>query len=76
MWILTRPSDASLNEVNQGDNNMHFESIQYAVDNGIAILTLNRPDKLNSFTQAMHLEVRAALTALQEDKTVRVLVLT
>ena len=55
---------------------MHFDSIQYAVNNGIAILTLNRPDKLNSFTQAMHLEVRAALTALQEDKTVRVLVLT
>lgn len=55
---------------------MHFESIQYAVDNGIAILTLNRPDKLNSFTQAMHLEVRAALAALQEDPTVRVLVLT
>jgi 2-(1,2-epoxy-1,2-dihydrophenyl)acetyl-CoA isomerase len=55
---------------------MHFESIQYAVDNGIAILTLNRPDKLNSFTQAMHLEVRAALNALQEDATVRVLVLT
>jgi 2-(1,2-epoxy-1,2-dihydrophenyl)acetyl-CoA isomerase len=55
---------------------MHFESIQYAVTNGIAILTLNRPDKLNSFTQAMHLEVRAALNALQEDATVRVLVLT
>jgi 2-(1,2-epoxy-1,2-dihydrophenyl)acetyl-CoA isomerase len=55
---------------------MHFESIQYAVNNGIAILTLNRPDKLNSFTQAMHLEVRAALNALQEDPTVRVLVLT
>jgi len=55
---------------------MHFDSIQYEVKSGIAILTLNRPDKLNSFTQAMHLEVRAALTALQEDKTVRVLVLT
>jgi len=55
---------------------MHFESIQYAVNDGIAILTLNRPDKLNSFTQAMHLEVRAALNALQEDPTVRVLVLT
>lgn len=55
---------------------MHFDSIQYEVTAGIAILTLNRPDKLNSFTQAMHLEVRAALTALQADPTVRVLVLT
>ena len=55
---------------------MHFDSIQYEANNGIAILTLNRPDKLNSFTQAMHLEVRAALSALQEDKSVRVLILT
>jgi len=55
---------------------MHFDSIQYEVQNGIAILTLNRPEKLNSFTQAMHLEVRAALDSLQQDRTVRVLVLT
>lgn len=55
---------------------MNFESIQYAVKDGVAVLTLNRPDKLNSFTQAMHLEVRAALDALQADPTIRVLVLT
>lgn len=55
---------------------MHFDSIQYEVTNGIAILTLSRPEKLNSFTQAMHLEVRAALDNLQQDRTVRVLVLT
>lgn len=55
---------------------MHFESIEYTVDQGVAVLTLNRPDKLNSFTQAMHLEVRAALDALQADRSVRVLVLT
>lgn len=55
---------------------MHFDSIQYQVNHGVAILTLNRPDKLNSFTQVMHLEVRAALDALQADRSVRVLVLT
>ena len=55
---------------------MTYESIQFKIDNGIAVLTLNRPDRLNSFTQAMHLEVRDALTKLQEDKTARVLVLT
>ena len=55
---------------------MSYESIDYKVDNGIAVLTLNRPDRLNSFTQAMHLEVRDALETLQADKTVRVLVLT
>jgi 2-(1,2-epoxy-1,2-dihydrophenyl)acetyl-CoA isomerase len=55
---------------------MSFENIQFEIKDGIAQLTLNRPDKLNSFTQAMHLEVRAALETLQADKSVRVLVLT
>jgi 2-(1,2-epoxy-1,2-dihydrophenyl)acetyl-CoA isomerase len=44
--------------------------------NGIAVLTLNRPERLNSFTQAMHREVRDALDQVQADKSVRVLVLT
>lgn len=55
---------------------MTYESIEFSIDSGIALLTLNRPDRLNSFTQAMHLEVRDALEQLQADKTVRVLVLT
>jgi 2-(1,2-epoxy-1,2-dihydrophenyl)acetyl-CoA isomerase len=55
---------------------MHFDTIEYKVEEGVAILTLNRPDKLNSFTRAMHLDVRAALDALQADRSVRVLVLT
>jgi 2-(1,2-epoxy-1,2-dihydrophenyl)acetyl-CoA isomerase len=55
---------------------MTYESIQFTIQNGIAVLTLNRPDRLNSFTQAMHREVRDALDTLQADKSVRVLVLT
>lgn len=55
---------------------MTYENILFDISNGIATLTLNRPDKLNSFTQAMHLEVRAALEQVQADKSVRVLVLT
>jgi 2-(1,2-epoxy-1,2-dihydrophenyl)acetyl-CoA isomerase len=55
---------------------MTYESIQFTIDSGIAVLTLNRPDRLNSFTQAMHLEVRDALAKVQADKSVRVLLLT
>jgi 2-(1,2-epoxy-1,2-dihydrophenyl)acetyl-CoA isomerase len=55
---------------------MSYESIKFTITHGIAVLTLNRPDRLNSFTQAMHGEVRDALDKLQADKTVRVLVLT
>jgi 2-(1,2-epoxy-1,2-dihydrophenyl)acetyl-CoA isomerase len=55
---------------------MNYDSIQFKAEGGVAILTLNRPDRLNSFTRAMHLEVRDALARVQTDQSVRVLVLT
>jgi len=55
---------------------MGYENIKFETEEGVATLTLNRPDKLNSFTQAMHMEVREALAQLRADKSVRVLVLT
>jgi 2-(1,2-epoxy-1,2-dihydrophenyl)acetyl-CoA isomerase len=55
---------------------MNYENIKFEIDSGVAVLTLNRPDKLNSFTQAMHLEVRSALATVMTDPTVRALLLT
>lgn len=55
---------------------MTFEAIQFTVEAGAARLTLNRPDRLNSFTVQMHEEIAAALDAVEEDKTVRVLLIT
>lgn len=55
---------------------MDYENIKFEIEDGVAVLTLNRPDKLNSFTQAMHLEVREAITYVQSHKDIRVLVLT
>ena len=55
---------------------MTYQNILFEINDGIARLTLNRPDKLNSFTVAMHLEVREALKQVQNDSSVRVLVLT
>jgi 2-(1,2-epoxy-1,2-dihydrophenyl)acetyl-CoA isomerase len=52
---------------------MAHETILFGVEHGIARLTLNRPDKLNSFNVKMHEEVREALSSLGE---ARVLVLT
>ena len=54
---------------------MAYESIQFAVSGGIARLTFNRPDKLNSFTAAMHGEVKDALGRLAGEGA-RVLVIT
>jgi 2-(1,2-epoxy-1,2-dihydrophenyl)acetyl-CoA isomerase len=53
-----------------------FESIRLDMADGVATLTLNRPDRLNSFTVAMHGEVRAALDAVEADRSLRCLVLT
>jgi 2-(1,2-epoxy-1,2-dihydrophenyl)acetyl-CoA isomerase len=55
---------------------MNFSTIKLEIEAGVARLTLNRPDKLNSFTGEMHAELRVALDSIQADKNVRVLVLT
>jgi 2-(1,2-epoxy-1,2-dihydrophenyl)acetyl-CoA isomerase len=54
---------------------MSYETILFSIDKGIARLTLNRPDKLNSFNTVMHAEVRQALERLPAAGA-RVLVLT
>jgi 2-(1,2-epoxy-1,2-dihydrophenyl)acetyl-CoA isomerase len=52
---------------------MAYETIEFKLEGGIARLTLNRPDRLNSFTVKMHEEVADALSSLEG---ARVLVLT
>ena len=47
-----------------------------ACANGIARVTLNRPDRLNSFTAGMHEELREALAKVRADTSARVLLLT
>jgi len=46
------------------------------VRDGYRVLTLNRPDRLNSFNAEMHTALIAALTAAEQDKSCRALILT
>ncbi len=55
---------------------MPFETITYSVEEGLATLTLNRPDKLNSFNATMHKEIREVLKDLKKDSNIRCLLLT
>lgn len=55
---------------------MNYENILFASEGGIARITLNRPDRLNSFTVAMHTELRDALDRVRADAGTRVLLLT
>ena len=49
---------------------MAYETIDFKADGAIARITLNRPDRLNSFTAAMHEELRDALGKLGEARVV------
>jgi enoyl-CoA hydratase/carnithine racemase len=48
----------------------------YGVDRGVALLTLNRPDRLNAWTARMEYEYRAALAEADTDPEVRAVVIT
>lgn len=54
---------------------MSFETLEFSIENSLARITLNRPDKLNSFNNAMHLEMREALKSIKKDTSVRCLLL-
>lgn len=53
-----------------------YQTITLERRGGVAILTINRPDKLNALNTQVHLEGVAALDELRKDDSVRVLVLT
>ena len=49
---------------------MAYETIEFKADGPIARITLNRPDRLNSFTAQMHEELRDALANLGDARVV------
>lgn len=53
-----------------------YETILLDINNGIATLTLNRPDVFNAFNEQQSFDVLDALKKIEKDKTVRVLILT
>jgi enoyl-CoA hydratase/carnithine racemase len=54
-----------------------FTTITYAVaEDGIATLTLNRPDRMNAFTPLMMAEMIAAIDLADADDTVRAVIIT
>src|SRR5436305_3941800 len=53
-----------------------FETITYEVADGLARLTLNRPDRMNGMTNRMVRETYDALSVAADDSSIRVLLLT
>lgn len=54
---------------------MSYNTILVNQENHIGIITLNRPDELNTFSSEMAIELNQALTQLDNDKNIRVLII-
>src|SRR5690349_4776124 len=52
------------------------ESIKYSIENAVAKIILNRPDKFNSFNREMALQMQDALDKAAADKTIRAVYIT
>jgi enoyl-CoA hydratase/carnithine racemase len=55
---------------------MAYEEVQYEVANHIAVVTLNRPARLNAWTMKMEQEVSSIMGEAEKDDAVRVIVVT
>ena len=53
-----------------------FETLRYAVEDGVATITLHRPDRLNAFTAQMMQDLIAAFDATDADDNVRAVIVT
>ena len=52
------------------------DTILVMTDGPLRVITLNRPDKLNAFTEEMHIAFRVALEAARDDDACRAVLLT
>lgn len=55
---------------------MNFENILVAITNGLSTITINRPKKLNALNAATIAELHTAFKTLEEDKNVKVIIVT
>ncbi|WP_288900514.1 enoyl-CoA hydratase-related protein [uncultured Sneathiella sp.] len=53
---------------------MTYATIKFDIKDGVARITLNRPDKLNSFSDEMHEELRSIMPVLEGDDVRAVLI--
>lgn len=53
-----------------------YQHIRFSYEDGVGHVVLNRPDTLNSFTEIMHADLRAALDFLEARDDLRGLILT
>ena len=55
---------------------MTYETVKLEHDGALAILTLNRPEKMNSLSDQLLADFRAAIDTCERDDSVRALIIT
>jgi enoyl-CoA hydratase len=58
-----------------GDEGVRYQTVRYEPGGPVAVVTLNRPDKLNAINGKLHDELLAALARAEADEAIRVVVL-
>ena len=54
----------------------NYNTVTIQRNEGIAVLTLNRPESLNAFNAELRRELRCAVREVNDDDSIRVVVLT
>src|ERR1700733_10578961 len=60
-----RRSSSTTTRSERRESPVSYQTIMFEVSGAVARLTLNRPERLNSFNAQMHAEVRTALAAVE-----------
>ena len=55
---------------------MDYETLKYAIDERVATITFNRPERMNAFSRKLRDELPQAVTRADQDGNVRVLIIT
>lgn len=55
---------------------MSYETILYSVDNSVATIILNRPERMNALTKVLETELRSCIELADNDPQVRAIILT
>src|SRR5918999_6230230 len=75
MAVRRRPAGRRLGR-KMGSRMSDYETIEYTVEDKVATITLNRPDRLNAFTAQMMIDLIDVFDVIDNDNEVRAVVVT
>ena len=55
---------------------MSYQDLLYSVDEKVATITLNRPDRMNALSRSLEAEIYQAMDEADADRSVRAIILT